>query len=64
MLKNNNDMTIKEFINRKMKNLTKSQKELFKTLVRLGDSKELALKTVLEHNPKNNDIFCYNAYCI
>lgn len=37
-------MTTQEIIN----TLTKSQLDTFNSLVRLGDSKELALKTVLE----------------
>lgn len=31
-----------------MKNLTEKQKKTYESLIRLGDSKELALKTVLE----------------
>jgi len=38
--------------------LTKEQQELFNTLVRLGDSKELALSTVLStKTDKNTDIY-------
>lgn len=42
--------------------LTKEQKELFETLIRLGDSKELALKTVLEQNKKEASKMYYQAY--
>jgi hypothetical protein len=38
-------------------NLTTEQKNLFNTLVRLGDSKELALKTVLEQKEKNTEMY-------
>ncbi len=37
-------------LNTQIENLTKSQLADFTILVRLGDSKELALKTVLEMN--------------
>lgn len=42
--------------------LTKKQQELFETLVRLGDSKELALKTVLEQEKKEESEMYYQAY--
>ena len=40
-----------------MTTLTKEQKDLFETLVRLGDSEELAMKTVV--NEKDNDSTMY-----
>ena len=46
-----------------MKNLTKEQQDLFETLVRLGDSEELALKTVLKQEQNNSELY-YKAYCI
>ena len=36
-------------------NLTKSQLETYNSLVRLGDSKKLALKTTLEQNELSAD---------
>lgn len=47
-----------------MKRLTKKQREEFEILVRLGDSKELALKTVLSKEKKEASEMYYNAYCI
>ena len=44
--------------------LTKKQQELFETLVKLGDSKELALKTVLEQENKEGSEMYYQAYCL
>lgn len=41
--------------------LTKEQQELFNALIRLGNSKELALKTVLEQDKKESEIY-YQAY--
>ena len=38
-------------------NLTNEQKNLFNTLVRLGDSKELALKTVLNQEEKETEMY-------
>jgi NADH:ubiquinone oxidoreductase subunit C len=46
-LKNQNNMT-NEQITTAVASLTKSQFETYTILVRLGDSKELALKTILE----------------
>ena len=43
--------------NTEMTNLTEAQKNLFDTLVRLGDSKELALETVLDKKENNSDIY-------
>ena len=43
--------------NASIKNLTKNQLSTFNTLVRLGDSKELALKTVLEMQEFNSEIY-------
>lgn len=42
--------------------LTKSQMETFTILVRLGDSKELALKTVLEIKPNTSSDLYELAY--
>lgn len=36
------------------KQLTKKQQETYETLIRLGDSKELALKTILAQKVKDN----------
>ena len=36
------------------KQLTKKQKETYETLIRLGDSEELALKTALSQKEKFN----------
>ena len=47
-----------------MKNLNQEQMELFNTLIRLGDSKELALKTVLEQEKKETSEIYYMAYCL
>ena len=41
----------------KMTKLTKEQNELFTTLVQLGDSKELALKTVLAEKEKDSSMY-------
>ena len=49
--------------NTEMKNLTKEQSELFTTLLRLGDSKEIALKTVLDQKEKDTSMY-YSAYCL
>jgi len=40
-----------------MKNLTQTQKDTFNRLVQLGDSKELALKTVLEMKTRNTETY-------
>ena len=40
-----------------MKNLTKEQMNLFNSLVSLGDSEEVALKTVLNHVTHNDDMY-------
>lgn len=46
-----------------MANLTNKELETFKILVRLGDSKELALKTVLsERQKQTNNQFYINGY--
>ena len=47
-----------------MNTLTKEQKESVKILVRLGDSLELAIKTVLEEKDLSQEgyDFYYNAY--
>ena len=37
--------------------LTNEQKDLFNTLVRLGDSKELALETVLNQEEKETEMY-------
>lgn len=50
--------------NKDMTTLTKAQTELFNTLVRLGDSKELALKTVITEEKKENSEMYYKAYCL
>tara|TARA_R110000772_G_C12983802_1_gene406187 strand:- start:109 stop:255 length:147 start_codon:yes stop_codon:yes gene_type:complete len=42
-----------------MTTLTPEQKKLYKTLIRLGDSKELALKTVLNQKLQNKDSEIY-----
>ncbi|WBC28466.1 hypothetical protein RPMD05_8 [Rhodobacteraceae phage LS06-2018-MD05] len=47
-----------------MKNLTKSEQELFNSLVKLGDSKELALETVLSERNKETSNIYYQAYCL
>jgi hypothetical protein len=49
-------------LNTQIENLTKSQMETFTILVRLGDSKELALKTVLETIEHSTEMyeFAYN----
>lgn len=41
--------------------LTTEQQRMFESLVRLGDSEELALKTVLEHKENNSEMY-YQAY--
>ena len=38
-------------------NLTNEQKDLFNTLVRLGDSKKLALETVLKEDKKETEMY-------
>ena len=43
--------------NNNMKNLTKKQNKLFNILVQLGDSKELALKTVLSEKEKDSSMY-------
>lgn len=43
--------------NTSIENLTKSQLSTFNILVRLGDSKELALKTVLEMEDFNSELY-------
>lgn len=43
--------------------LTAEQQRMFESLVRLGDSEELALKTVLEQKENNSDMY-YQAYCL
>jgi hypothetical protein len=48
--------------NTQIENLTKSQLETFNSLLRLGDSKELALKTVLEINDNTDTDFYELAY--
>lgn len=40
-----------------MKTLTTTQIETYKTLVRLGDSKELALKTVLSVEENKSELY-------
>lgn len=48
-----------------MNELTNKEQETVKILVRLGDSLELAIKTVLaERNKKTDYEFYYNAYCL
>lgn len=44
--------------------LTEKETETFKMLVRLGDTEELAFKTVINERlrPDNHE-FCRNAYC-
>ena len=49
-------------INTQIENLTKTQLEDFKVLVRLGDSEELALKTVLEMQPQTESKMYQLAY--
>ena len=46
-----------------MKNLTAEQQRMFESLVSLGDSKELALKTVLELKVNDSEMY-YAAYNI
>ena len=43
-----------------MKDLTQKELDLFKSLIRLGDSKELALKTVLSERERNNNSELYD----
>ena len=45
-----------------MKNLNETQIKLYNSLVRLGDSKELALKTVLAEKEKETKMYQL-AYC-
>lgn len=45
-----------------MKNLTAKQQDLFETLVRLGDSKEFALETVLKQEKKESSELYRLAY--
>ena len=42
---------------RTMKNLTTEQKETVRILIELGDSKELAIKTVLETVKHDDEIY-------
>ncbi len=48
----------------KKEQLTEKETETFKILVRLGDSEELALKTVINERvrPDNHEVY-RNAYC-
>jgi len=48
---------------KKIAKLTEKQRKTFNSLVMLGDSKELALKTVLEIKENNSNLY-YQAYCI
>ena len=59
VLPNSKEMTN---INTQIENLTKTQLEDFKVLVRLGDSEELALKTVLEMQPQTESKMYQLAY--
>lgn len=45
-----------------MENLTKKQQEKVKILVRLGDSLELAIKTVLEKETFDSDLYNFAYY--
>lgn len=47
-----------------MENLTPQQQELAKSLIKLGDSEELAIKTALEQCKEDDNSFYYNAYNI
>jgi len=42
-----------------MKNLSVEQKRIYEILIKLGDSKELALKTVLNEKLQNKDSEIY-----
>jgi len=45
--------------------LTKTEEKEVSTLIRLGDSKELALETVISNRSRNADTsFYYNTYCL
>jgi hypothetical protein len=44
--------------------LTTEEQRLFESLVRLGDSKELALETVLSQRNKEQSNMYYQAYCL
>ena len=57
-------ITYKQIKDMKMTDLNQKELELFNSLVRLGDSKELALKTVISgRDNKSNVAFYENAYC-
>lgn len=43
--------------------LTKEEEETIKILIRLGDSPDLALATVLKQKEKNSELY-YAAYCL
>lgn len=45
-----------------IENLTKDQKKTFYSLVKLGDSEELALKTVLNKKQRDDNSFYELAY--
>ena len=49
----------------KMNNLTQKEQDQVKRLIKLGDSLELAIKTVLDlRDEPDNTEFYYNAYCL
>lgn len=48
-----------------MTNLTQKEQDQVKRLIKLGDSLELAIKTVLDlRDEPDNTEFYYNAYCL
>ena len=47
---------------KKLLELTEKQRKTFNSLVMLGDSKELALKTVLEMEECNSEMYRYAYY--
>ncbi len=48
----------------KTETLTTEETRLFESLVRLGDSKELALETVLSGRNKEESEMYYQSYCL